>query len=108
MRIVDITKMVEVIDGNTFDVAFQKVASSLRVVMDEKIRRVHLADVDAPGNDEKGGDVAADKLRELLTNQQLRIEPQDTDKYGRTVAQVYIGDVDVNDAMRKFLKEQKS
>ena len=40
-------------------------------------------------------------LSDLAFNQQARVVVQDTDRFGRTVGRVYVGDVDVNAEMVK-------
>ncbi len=60
---------------------------------------VRLAEIDSPEGAQPYGDRARRELVELVSRKYVRLEPRDTDRYGRTVARVYVGDVDVNAEM---------
>jgi endonuclease YncB( thermonuclease family) len=58
--------------------------------------KVRLAEIDAPESGQPYGAKAKQELSELVFGKPIRAERVDTDRYGRTVARVYSGDVDVN------------
>ena len=58
--------------------------------------RVRLAEIDTPESHQPYGNRARQALSDLAFNQQARVVVQDTDRFGRTVGRVYVGDVDVN------------
>ena len=77
--------------------------------------RVRLAEIDTPESRQPYGNRARQALSDLAFNQQARVVVQDTDRFGRTVGRVYVGDVDVNAEMvkqgaawvyRQYLKDQ--
>jgi micrococcal nuclease len=58
---------------------------------------VRLACIDAPESDQSGGQAAATRLKALLpTGQEVRLRKVDTDRYGRTVAELYSNGESVN------------
>lgn len=85
-------KVVKVADGDTFtllDAGNQQV-------------RVRLHGIDAPERGQDFGNVARQKLADLLAGKSVRIEEMDVDRYGRTVAIVYTADgVCVNEQLLK-------
>lgn len=80
-------KVTKVIDGDTFLTSRRK-------------KPVRLANVNAPEKGEKGYGEAKAKLSNLILNQEVRIETIARDKYGRAVANVYIGRESVNKKMK--------
>lgn len=72
-------------DGDTFKAKVQGVVMDFR-----------LESVDAPEHDQPYGLEAKRELDSLIHGKQLVIVPSDTDRYGRTVARVWVGDLDVN------------
>lgn len=84
-----------VIDGDTFE-------TTTKGGEDVTIR---LADVGAPELGQPGADEATKELRRLLGSKAVTWEKHAVDRYGRWVCDVTNADgVDVNSAMRKFLK----
>lgn len=77
--------LVRVADGDTLTAKVQGVAMEFR-----------LAEIDAPELRQPYGEAAKRELVELVTGQYLVIRPVDTDRYGRTVAHVWAGTVQVN------------
>lgn len=76
--------------ASSFTVVSVGDGDTLRVRMGSQTKTIRLACVDAPERDQLGGTAATQRLEELLppgTGVQLR--PVDTDRYGRTVAEVY-------------------
>lgn len=85
-------KVVKIADGDTF------------TLLDENNQqvRVRLHGIDAPERAQDFGNVARQKLSELIFNQPVRMEVMDTDRYGRIVAIVYTeGDLCVNEELLK-------
>jgi len=81
--------VVDVIDGDTF------------TVVGDTIR---LAGVDAPELDQPNGVRAKRRLRDLIEDKTVEYRERARDVYGRIVAQVWVGHVDVNATMRSFLR----
>ena len=77
--------LVRVKDGDSLVVKVQGVAMDFR-----------LAEIDAPELDQPYGRAAKQELAALVAGKQLVLVPLDTDRYGRTVAQVWNGDTHVN------------
>lgn len=84
-------KVTRVIDGDTFKTASRK-------------NPVRLANVDAPEKGERGAGKAREALKKLVQEKEVRIDTKARDKYGRAVANVYVGRKSVNKEMRKKLK----
>lgn len=61
--------------------------------------KIRLADIDTPEFDQPYGSRAKQELSELAFNKAARALVEDTDKYGRKVARVFVGDVNVNAEM---------
>jgi len=80
-------KVTKVIDGDTF-------------LTSRRTKSVRLANVNAPEKGEKGYGKAKAKLSKLILNQEVRVEKVARDKFGRTVANVYIGRESVNKKMK--------
>lgn len=80
-------RVVSVEDGDT-----------LRVATDGKTITVRLACVDSPETSQAPfGKAATERLRQLLPpGQQVTLRVADTDRYGRSVAKVYKGDLSIN------------
>lgn len=93
-RAVLLGRVVEVIDGDTFD---------LRLDFDRdgggKGVRIRLAEIDAPELAQPYGAESRAALRALIGEQQVRVTVVDTDRYGRTVGQVRTGALHVNAEM---------
>jgi len=68
-----------VLDGDTINVS----AGSRKY-------RVRLAGIDAPEHDQSYGDQAGAHLRDLLLGNDVRLESNKVDKYGRLVAKVWV------------------
>lgn len=77
---------------------------------------VRLAEIDSPEGNQPYGDRARQELRDLVARKYVRLELHGTDQYGRTLAHVYVGAVDVNAEMvrrgaawayRKYLHDEK-
>lgn len=75
-------KVVRIADGDTFTWLNEN---------NEQVK-VRLHGIDAPERAQDFGQVARQKLSDLVFGQPVRIEVMDTDRYGRTVAIVYTQD----------------
>ena len=58
--------------------------------------RVRLAEIDTPESRQPYGTRARQALSNLAFGKEARVVVQDTDRYGRTVGRVYVGNTDVN------------
>ena len=58
--------------------------------------KVRLAQIDAPELDQAFGQQSKQSLSALVFNKTVKVEKETTDKYGRTVGTLFIGDVDAN------------
>jgi endonuclease YncB( thermonuclease family) len=77
--------LVRVADGDTLRVKVQGVGMDFR-----------LSQIDAPEKKQPYGDQARAELLRLVSGRQLVLVPVDTDRYGRTVADVWVGNRNVN------------
>jgi endonuclease YncB( thermonuclease family) len=84
---------VYVIDGDTVDIDGT---------------RIRILSIDTPetfrsrcDNELKRGLAAKQRLTELLGQGEVSYTPDGTDRYGRTLATVYVGDVDVGEVLLK-------
>ena len=72
-------KVVKIADGDTF---------TLLDANNQQVR-IRLHGIDSPERAQDFGQVARQKLSDLIFNQPVRLEVMDTDRYGRTIAIVY-------------------
>ena len=73
---------IEIIDGDTFRTGDGKI--------------IRLLCVDTPEKNQKGYDEAVDFLSERLFYSDIRLEGNETDKYGRSLRWVYVDDILIN------------
>ena len=85
-------KVTRVVDGDT--VAFK--------VHKGPVEKVRLADIDTPERDQPWRTEATAALRKWSMSKSARIEVVDTDRYGRLVATLWVGDENIN---RRLVKE---
>lgn len=78
-------KVVKVADGDTITV--------MRYCEQIKIR---LAGIDAPEKAQPFGNVARQRMSEIVFGKEVRVVEQGRDRYGRTIGRVYQGDIDVS------------
>jgi micrococcal nuclease len=70
---------------------------TLRLNQQGQAVTVRLSCLDAPESSQTGGKASADRLQQLLPGgQAVQIRPVDTDRYGRTVAEVYVAGQSIN------------
>lgn len=79
-------KVVGISDGDTLTLLVPDGASFKQV-------KVRLGEIDTPERRQPYGTRAQQTLSELAYNQQARVVVQDTDRYGRTVGRVYVGNL---------------
>jgi micrococcal nuclease len=58
--------------------------------------KIRLADIDAPEKDQTYGEAATRALTAMVLNQRVKVNTVATDTYGRTVAHIRVGAVQVN------------
>ncbi|MDA7983132.1 MAG: thermonuclease family protein [Alphaproteobacteria bacterium] len=85
-------KVTRIIDGDTFRTA-------------DRAEAVRLANVDAPERGEPGHAGATFALRRLIGDKVVSVRAVARDSYGRTVAEVKIGERSVNEFMREMVKQ---
>ncbi len=81
-----------VIDGDTFRTSSRK-------------HSVRLASVNAPEKGKKGGAKATQQLKSLIQGKKVEVNTKARDVYGRSVAEVKVGNKSVNKAMAKKTKK---
>jgi len=81
-----------VIDGDTFRTSSRK-------------HSVRLANVNAPEKGRKGGAKATKQLKSLIQGKKVEVNTVARDTYGRAVAKVKRGRINVNKAMEKSTKK---
>jgi micrococcal nuclease len=63
-------------------------------------QRIRLACIDAPESDQPWGYQSTQKLAQLIGNgSNLRVQTLATDRYGRTIAKLYIGDLYIQEEL---------
>lgn len=80
-----------VIDGDTVLFRPEHVAPRSRAFL-----KIRLADIDAPELGQPHGEAAARALRALVLNQRVEIDTLATDAYGRKIARIRKGALEVN------------
>lgn len=80
-----------VIDGDTVLFKPDSYGAASRAFL-----KLRLANIDAPEKDQPYGEAATRALSTLVLNQRVDVTTVATDFYGRTIAQIQAGDVQVN------------
>lgn len=78
-------KVVGVVDGDTID-----------VLVNNSPLRLRLNGVDTPEKGQPFGNNAKDDLADLIGGKQVKYVVRDSDRYGRSIADVYLGNLYVN------------
>lgn len=65
----------------------------------EQETRIRLAEIDAPERDQPFGRESRQMLTEILATGPIALHPRGEDSYGRTLAVLYVGYTNVNEAM---------
>ena len=81
----DAYKVIAVIDGDTVD-----------ILVDRKPLRLRLNGIDTPEKGQPFGSTAKEGLAKLVAGKAVRYAVRDTDRYDRSIADLYVGDVHVN------------
>ena len=79
-------RVVKITDGDTISVR----------TGDGETRKVRLVDIDTPEHDQPFGREAKQALAALISGREVRIESHGADDYGRLLARVFVGSIDVN------------
>ena len=87
----------------------------LTVLVDQQQVKVRLAEIDAPESHQDYGQRAKQALGNLVFGQEVTVDDEGKDRYGRTIGRVHLGRLDVNAEMvrtgfawvyRKYAKDQ--
>jgi len=81
-----------VIDGDTIETSVRK-------------RPVRIEDLNTPEKGQSGFSEAKQALKKLLEDEKVTVMPVATDKYGRLVAKVKLGNTPVSNLMKKHQKK---
>lgn len=84
-------KVTKVIDGDTF-------------MTDLRKNPIRLANVDTPEKRQPGYQKAKGALEKMIGGEEVIVDTQALDVYGRAVAKVKVGNKSVNRAMKKYKK----
>ena len=84
-------KVTKVFDGDTIEIK-----SGLTV------KRIRLAGIDCPELSQKYGDSAKIKTAEICLNKSVTLIKIGSDKYGRSIAFVFVGQISVNKALLRL------
>jgi micrococcal nuclease len=82
-------RVVTISEGDTFNC----------LTIENQRLRVRLAEIDAPEIKQPYGAEAKQALSELILEKQVILHVQEVDRFGRTLARVYVGALDVNYAL---------
>lgn len=78
-----------VVDGDTL----------MAITKDGRSLRLRLADIDAPEKDQDWGTEATQMLSKMALGKSANVRVEDTDRYGRLVATIFVNEKNVNRAM---------
>jgi endonuclease YncB( thermonuclease family) len=81
-------RVVGITDGDT-----------ITVLVERTPLKVRLLEIDAPEHGQPWGDRSKKALSGLVFAQQVELRTRGTDRYGRTLARVYVGSIDVSATM---------
>jgi len=82
-------KVVRIIDGDTFEL----------LLNDRDNERIRLHGIDCPERDQPFSSKARNYLASLIFSKTVRIVRKDVDRYGRTIAMVFVKNINVNEAL---------
>lgn len=95
--------VIRIIDGDTF-VCEVDLSQPLLGIKQHFEIRVRLHDVTAPELRDENGRACRDYLAAKILGQSIELKPVLIDRYGRTVADVFVVDTSVNTIMNEFIK----
>ena len=78
-------KVIAVLDGDT-----------VLIKRDKTLSKIRLAEIDAPEKDQPYGMASKQSLSDMVLGKDVRISSRAVDDYGRTVANLQLGELDVN------------
>jgi len=81
-------KVIAISDGDT-----------LTVLKDKTQYKIRLSEIDTPEKRQPYGKKAKQALSDLVFGKTISVKVETTDRYGRTVGRIYLGDLDVNAEM---------
>jgi len=90
-------KVIAVLDGDTVLILRQVLTSGERHASGPV--KIRLAKIDAPEKEQAYGMVSRSTLVEMVLHKQVRVHTVAVDKYGRSVAQLEVGGLSVNEEM---------
>lgn len=61
--------------------------------------KIRLAEIDTPESSQPYGNRAKQQLSDLVFNKMVTVRTDTTDRYGRSIARIYVDDIDVNAMM---------
>ena len=97
-------QVVAILDGDTID-----------VLVDQRPVRVRLAQIDAPEKRQAFGTRSRQLLAELVFRKTVQVSEEGSDRYGRVIGTIHLGDLNVNAQMvregmawvyRKYTKDR--
>jgi endonuclease YncB( thermonuclease family) len=88
-------KVTRVLDGDTFHCLPNQSISNAKVHKDGTVS-IRMRGIDAPEKRQSYGMEAKESLKELIGGQTVKLDIKDIDRYGRVVAYVILGQVNVN------------
>lgn len=95
------TTTIASIDGATVELSRIIDGDTIEALVDGEVESIRLIGIDTPERGDDGFQEAADALTELLSDGEIRLERDvtDRDRYGRLLAYVFVGDFFVNEIM---------
>lgn len=84
-----------VLDGDTFHCLPEKTLSGVKLHKDGTIT-VRMRGIDAPEKRQAFGEDARESLKSMIGGKIVKLDVKDIDRYGRTVAYVWLGKVNIN------------
>ncbi len=90
-------RVIAVLDGDTVLILRQQPTSGERHARGPV--KIRLAGIDAPEKEQAYGPPSHDALAEMVLHKQIRVHTVAIDKYGRSVAQLEVGGLSVNEEM---------
>ncbi len=82
-------KVINIVDGDTFDMTVTHVGKNNEVKYNDQ-ERIRIADTNAPEINTKSGITAKNILTSKLLNKEVRISVKSRDRYGRIVGDIEI------------------
>lgn len=88
-------KVTRVLDGDTFHCLPNQSISNAKVHKDGTVS-IRMRGIDAPEKRQAYGMEAKESLKSLIGGQTVKLDIKSIDKYGRVVAYVFVGSINVN------------